>query len=129
MDRIYKEDKRMWEKQQKRIAKLLEKPWGKLTLQEKLELIYDRYYKGQKITYEEYILMLVINDELSFLYTNNEYQIVHESDEYVSMCITEFEGDTKVSERSEHFSSIIDLLDQFRIKGKRIRDIWDEVTL
>ena len=128
MDRIYIDDKRVWNKQQKRIADLLKKPMGALTLQERLELIYDRYYKGQKITYEEYLLLLETNDEIDFLYADNKYQIIHESNDIVSMCITEYKGSQKVSERSEQFSSIIELLDKFRIEGKRIRDIWNEVT-
>ena len=128
MDRIYIDDKRIWNKQQKRIADLLKKPMGALTLQERLELIYDRYYKGQKITYEEYLLLLETNDEIDFLYADNKYQIIHESNDIVSMCITEYKGSQKVSERSEQFSSIIELLDKFRIEGKRIRDIWDEVS-
>ena len=72
--------------------------------------------------------MLATNDEIYFLYANDEYQIVYDSTKSVSMCITEFKGIQKVSERSESYSSIIELLDKFRIKGKRIRDIWDEVT-
>ena len=128
MDRIYIDDKRVWNKQQKRIADLLKKPMGALTLQERLELIYDRYYKGQRITYEEYLLLLETNDEIDFLYADNKYQIIHESNDIVSMCITEYKGSQKVSERSEQFSSIIELLDKFRIEGKRIRDIWDEVS-
>ena len=128
MDRIYIDDKRVWNKQQKRIADLLKKPMGALTLQERLELIYDRYYKGQRITYEEYLLLLETNDEIDFLYADNKYQIIHESNDIVSMCITEYKGSQKVSERSEQFSSIIELLDKFRIEGKRIRDIWNEVT-
>ena len=89
---------------------------------------HEKYYNKQKITYEEYVFILATNDEIYFLYANDEYQIVYDSSESVSMCITEFKGTQKVSGRSESFSSIIELLDKFRIEGKRIRDIWDEVT-
>ena len=112
----------------KRIDRLLHKNYNDLTIEERIEIAYEKYYNKQKVTYEEYVLMLATNDEIYFLYANNEYQIVYDSSESVSMCITEFKGTQKVSGRSESFSSIIELLDKFIIEGKRIRDIWDEVT-
>ena len=113
---------------EKKVARLLRKNYSELTITEKIEIAYEKYYIKQKITYEEYVLMLATNDEIYFLYANDEYQIVYDTSESVSMCITEFKGAKKVSERGESFSSIIELLDKFRIEGKRIRDIWDEVT-
>ena len=114
---------------EKKVDRLLRKNYSELTITEKIEIAYEKYYNKQKITYEEYVFILMAtNDEIYFLYANDEYQIVYDSSESVSMCITEFKGTQKVSGRSESFSSIIELLDKFRIEGKRIRDIWDEVT-
>lgn len=113
---------------EKKVDRLLCKNYSELTITEKIEIAYEKYYNKQKITYEEYVFILATNDEIYFLYANDEYQIVYDSSESVSMCITEFKGTQKVSGRSESFSSIIELLDKFRIEGKRIRDIWDEVT-
>lgn len=113
---------------EKKVDRLLRKNYSELTITEKIEIAYEKYYNKQKITYEEYVLMLATNDEIYFLYANDEYQIVYDTSESVSMCITEFKGAKKVSGRSESFLSIIELLDKFRIEGKRIRDIWDEVT-
>ena len=114
---------------EKKVARLLRKNYSELTITEKIEISYEKYYNKQKITYEEYVFMLATNDEISFLYANSEYQIVYDSSESVSMCITKFLGAQKISENHESYSSIIELLDRFRIEGKRIRDIWDEVTL
>ena len=115
-------------KREKKVAKLLHKNYNELSITEKIEIAYEKYYNNQKITYEEYVFILATNDEIYFLYANDEYYIVYDSKESVSMCISEFKGSKKVSERSESFSSIIELLDKFRIEGKRIREIWDEVT-
>lgn len=113
---------------EKKVDRLLRKEYNELTITDKIEIAYDKYYNKQKITYEEYVLMLATNDEIFFVFANDEYQIVYDSNKSVSICITEFDGAQRVSERCESYSSIIELLDKFRIKGKRIRDIWDEVT-
>ena len=112
----------------KKINRLLQKNYNELSITEKIEIAYQKYYNKQKITYEEYVFMLATNDEIYFWYANNEYQIVYNSRKSVSMCITEYAESKKISEQSETFSSIIELLDKFRIDGKRIRDIWDEIT-
>lgn len=128
MKRIYIENACSWEKKQKKIDQLLSIPNDKLTLKERLELIYDKYLKGQKITYDEYVLLLTTNDEIWFAYKGIEYQVCHESKDATTMVITEFKDGKKVSERSEIFSSTNDLLDKFKIEGKNIRDIWNETT-
>lgn len=113
---------------EKKVARLLRKNYNELTILEKIEIAYEKYYNKQKMTYEEYVFMLATNDEIYFLYANAEYQIVYDSSEAVSMCITEFKGTQKVSVHSESYSSIIELLSKFRIEGKRICDIWNKVT-
>ena len=95
---------------------------------EVLDNAYDKYFKKQKITYEEYVIMLAVNDEIWFCYNNTVYQVDYGIPNVTAMYITEYNGIQKVSERSENYSSIIELLDKFRIEGKRIREIWDDVT-
>ncbi len=34
---------------------------------------YDKFFNKQKITYEEYVLILAVNDEIDFLYHNKIY--------------------------------------------------------
>jgi hypothetical protein len=115
-------------KQEKRINELLNKPYNSLSIQEKLELAYGKYNKRQKISYEEYLLMLTeTKDEVWFWYDNTEYQIDYGLSGITAMYITEYDGKQKKSERSENYSSIIELLDQFRINGKTIKDIWKDV--
>lgn len=45
----------------------------------------------------------------------------------IFMCVTKFKGTEVVSGYGESYSSIIELLSNFRIDGKRICDVWDEV--
>lgn len=111
----------------KRIDRLLRKNYNDMTIEERIEIAYEKYYNKQKITYEEYVLMLATNDELFFYYANAEYQVVYDSSESVSMCVTKFKGTEVVSSYGESYSSIIELLSNFRIDGKRICDVWDEV--
>ena len=111
----------------KRIDRLLHKNYNDLTIEERIEIAYEKYYNKQKITYEEYVLMLATNDEIFFYYANAEYQVVYDSSESVSMCVTKFKGTEVVSSYGESYSSIIELLSNFRIDGKRICDVWDEV--
>ena len=42
------------------------------------------------------------------------------------MYITEYKDKQIIFERSKNFSTIFELLDKFRVEGKRIRDIWDD---
>jgi hypothetical protein len=44
------------------------------------------------------------------------------------MYITKYDGNKKVSEHFENYNSIIDMLENFKIDGKTIRDIWNEVS-
>lgn len=128
MSKQYIENKWAWAKQQKRIGKLLEKPYESLSIQEKLEIAYDKYYKHEKISYAEYEMMaLATKDEIWFYYNNTEYQIDYGLPNITAMYVTEYKNKQKVSERSENFSTINELLDKFRIDGKTIKDIWESV--
>lgn len=109
------------------IAKLSKRDFDKLSFVEKIELISARYYEKQKITYEEYVILLATNDEVWFIYKDKEYQVEHDL-KHVAMCITRYEGKIGILEYHEKFSSVIELLDKFKIEGKRIRDIWEAVT-
>lgn|GEM_PF-1697645 len=129
MSRQYIENKYAWIRQQKRIGTLLEIPYENLSVEEKLELAYDKYFKREKISYDEYLLMVkVANDEIWFCVNNVVYQVIHESPENTAMLITEYNGNQKTLERSENYSSVIELLDKFRIDGKTIEEIWNEVV-
>jgi hypothetical protein len=107
----------------------LKKPYDKLTYGEKIELIYERYMKKQRITYEEYVLILMTtNDELWFCYDDTVYQVDYGIPGITAMYITKFNRKQKISERSENYSSVIDMLDKFKIEGKTIKEIWDDIT-
>lgn len=125
----YIENKLAWEKKQKAISKLLEKPYESLSVHEKLEIAYDKYHKHEKISYAEYEMMTITsNDEICFCYNNTEYQIIHEARGITAIYIIEYDGKQKVSERSENFLTVNELIDKFRIDGKAIKDIWKDVT-
>ena len=92
-----------------------------------LNAAYKKYDNGEHITYEEFVIMLSTNDELWFGYDGCEYFIEHTGPNLVSMCVTRLNGPRDVMERCEQFVSVIDLLDNFRINDKRIRDVWENV--
>ena len=123
----YIRNNQVWVKQQNRINKLLEKSYDDLSIQEKLELAYDKYFKKEKISYSEYEMMLMTNDEIEFIYKNEEYQVIHESPTCTTMCIISY-GNKEPIIRCINYSSTIELLELFRIEGKSIIEIWDEVT-
>lgn len=92
------------------------------------DIAHEKYSKKQKITYEEYVIILATNDEISFVFNDTEYQVVHINPEVTEMCISKIDENKLIFERSEKYSSIIDMLNNFRIDGKRIIDIWDNVS-
>ena len=94
---------------------------------ELLNNAYEKFFEGENITYEEFVIMLSTNDELYFMCNGREYQIEHTSKEFVHMCVSKFENNEIILERNEKFSSIIDLLQNFKIDGKRIHEIWSNV--
>ncbi len=55
----YIKNKRLWDEQQKKISKLVGKPYESLSIQDKLEIAYDKYFKHEKISYAEYELMVL----------------------------------------------------------------------
>lgn len=114
---------------EKKIAKLLQKDYDTLSIAERLDIAYEKFYRNQKMIYEEFVMMLMTNDELCFYYNDNVYQIDHSLSSATYVCIIEYNGNQRLPQRNEKFSSIIDMLDRFRIDGKRIREIWDDISL
>lgn len=92
---------------------------------------YEKFFKGEHMSYEEFVIMLSTNDELYFYYIEKdgekEYQVEHWGDGTVYMCVTRYEDGKKILERNEKFNSIIELLNDFRIEGKSIYEIWPDV--
>ena len=94
---------------------------------ELLNNAYEKFFKGESITYEEFVIMLSTNDELYFMYNGKEYQIEHAGKGVVYMCVSRLENELIILERNEKYSSIIDVLNNFEIDGKKIREIWSKV--
>lgn len=125
----YIKNKRLWDEQQKKISELVGKPYESLSIQDKLEIAYDKYFKHEKMSYAEYELMvLYTSDEIWFYYKNAVYQIDYGIPNITAMYITKYKNKQKTSERSENFSSVTELLNKFTIDGKTIKEIWDDVT-
>jgi hypothetical protein len=96
---------------------------------EKVNIAYDKHRKKQKVTYDEFAMMLLTNDELFFEHNNIAYEVVHNSP-IVFFCINVvYDNGKSTAERAEEYSNIVDLLQKVRIGGKAIREIWDFVTL
>ena len=88
---------------------------------------YEKFFKGEHMSYEEFVIMLSTNDELYFMYNEKEYQIEYPSKDSVYMCVTRCENNKIILERNEKFNSLIELLNDFRIEGKSIHEIWPSV--
>lgn len=88
---------------------------------------YEKFFKGEHLSYEEFVIMLSTNDELYFMYQGKEYQVEHNGNNIVYMCVSRFEDDKIILERSEKFNSIIELLGNFKIDGKSLYEIWANV--
>ncbi len=89
-------------------------------MQEKIGLIYDKFYKKQRITYEEYaILLFATNDELCILYKNVSIKLTT-GFLALQLCISLNMTFVENLERSETpFST--ELLDKFKIEGKGLK--------
>lgn len=110
-----------------RMLELLKRNFDDLDYAEKIELISYKYYEKMKITYEEYVLLALTNDEIWFYYNDKLYQIDHGLKNVTAMYVTEFKNKEKISEQSIEYKSVIDLLSNFRVDGKKISEIWDKV--
>ena len=94
---------------------------------ELLNNAYEKFFKGEYVTYEEFVIMLSTNDELYFMYDEKEYQIEYTDNSIVHMCVSRYENNKVILERNEKFNSIIELLDNFKIEGKSIHEIWENI--
>lgn len=43
------------------------------------------------------------------------------------MCVFRYENNNTILERNEKFNSVIELLNNFRIEGKSIHEIWPNI--
>ena len=94
---------------------------------ELLKNAYEKYFNGEHISYEEFVIMLSTNDELYFVYNEKEYQVEHYAEGVVHMCVSRYENNNYILERYEKFNSIIELLNNFKIEEKSIYEIWPNV--
>lgn len=101
---------------------------NELSFNEQIELVSCKYYEKQKITYEEFVL-LALCDEVEFFYNDKLYQIDYGMPGVVSIFSTEKQAKQLQKTQNVNFMSIFELLDKFEIEGKKIRDIWDFVTI
>ncbi len=82
------------------------------SITERLEIAYEKFYRKQKMIYEEFVMMLMTNDELCFYYNGNVYQIDHSLCSATYVCIIEYNGDQRLPQKNEKFSSsLICLID------------------
>ncbi|MFQ9737678.1 MAG: hypothetical protein ACLR06_08055 [Christensenellaceae bacterium] len=87
--------------------------------------------KNQKTdqSYESFVLRLISNEELDFKYKDILYSIIHNPPYvYLGINVT-FDNKEYKTEKVERYLSIFELLDQFRIDGKRIREFWEDVRI
>lgn len=44
------------------------------------------------------------------------------------MCVSRYENNKVILERTEKFNSIIELLDSFKVEGKSIHELWANIN-
>lgn len=89
---------------------------------------YEKFFKGEHMSYEEFVIMLSTNDELYFIYQEKEYQVEHSGENVVYMSVSRYEENEIILERSEKYNSLIELLLNFKVDGKSIYEIWPNVS-
>lgn len=82
-----------------------------------------------KQTYESFLLKLISNEELDFKYKDIMYSIIHNPPyiylgRNVIFCNHEYK-----TEKWEQYSSISQLLENFTIGGKKIKELWEDIIL
>lgn len=83
----------------------------------------------KKETYESFALRLICNEELEFKYKDIVYSIIHNPPYiYLGRNVIFCNDEYKV-EKWEQYSSIFELLNNFTIDGKKIRELWDDITV
>ena len=82
----------------------------------------------KKYTYENFVLRLISNEELDFKYKDIRYSIHNTPYVYLGQNVI-FSNHEYKTEKWEQYSSIFQLLDKFTIEGKKIRELWDDITL
>lgn len=80
-------------------------------------------------TYQILLLRLMNNEELDFEYNDIRYSIVHNPPYIYLGRNVIFRNNEYKTEEVEQYSSIFELLDQFTIEGKKIKELWKDITL
>lgn len=62
---------------------------------------YEKFFKGEHMSYEEFVIMLSTNDELYFMYQGKGYQVEHSGENIVYMSVSRCEENEIILERSE----------------------------
>lgn len=82
-----------------------------------------------KQTYENFLLRLNSNEELDFKYKDVMYSIIHNPPYiYLGRNVIFCNNKYKV-EKWEQYLSIFQLLKEFEIDGKKIKELWDDIIL
>lgn len=117
----------LYRKIKKRISKISKKAEN-LTPSDRIELAYYKHSAKQKVSYDEYVLMLSTGDELSFEYKDAIYEnVLGEDPGSVYFCKITYKGDIVVKQECEMYENINEMLNKVRICGKTIKDIWNDV--
>ena len=82
-----------------------------------------------KQTYESFLLRLINNEELDFKYKDIMYSIIHNPPYIYLGRNVIFKNNEYKTEKVEQYSSIFELLDKFTINGKKIKELWKDITL
>jgi len=98
-------------------------------LNDKVKKIDAKRQRKENLTYEEFVLLLSINEELDFEYSGILYSIVHNPPFVFLGRNVVYENGKYTTEKVAQYSTVFDLLDLTRIDNKAIKDIWEFITI
>lgn len=92
---------------------------------ERFKEIDSKRLLNKKLSYDDFEVVVLSNDEVSFIYNNFEYEIVH--NESVQIFRNMYYGKKLVlSECVGEYNSAKELLQLFKINGLHICEFWND---
>lgn len=71
------------------------------------DIVMKKYQNKEKITYEEYVILLSTNDEIWFVHDNIEYQVDHSEVNLTSMYSTEYLEGKEIINKCDTYKNIV----------------------
>ncbi len=80
-------------------------------------------------TYEDFMIKVLSSDEFDFAYKGVTYSILHNPPYVYVCCDVTFLDGQYCSKTYKHYYSNLELLEQFTINGKKLRELWNDIII